>query len=259
MALNSLVEKGYLYFDTFDQDLKKRKYTLLETASTKTGQKRAYLVLAVAVIFLSILWSITSLRFISHLVALLPIYRSYKALKTPEPDDDALWLTYWVVSGSFSVMESFLSAAFTWLPLFFIVKIPFLLWAHHPSTKGSLILYKHIFEPVLDKISAVEEKGKGGGATSPTSFSSSINSSNLGSLSTSTSPPSVAGGSLQSSAAALASPSYLVTNSVPGSAPVSISSAEGSPRPSIASTPNSTTGVSPPTPYNSRSSFNNSW
>jgi hypothetical protein len=38
-------------------------------------------------------------------------------------DDDEYWLTYWVVYGSLSVLESFLDAAFFWLPFYFLIKV----------------------------------------------------------------------------------------------------------------------------------------
>jgi hypothetical protein len=48
-------------------------------------------------------------RALSNLVGLLyPLYRSFKALRSPEPGDDKQWLCYWLLFGSSCVAESFI-------------------------------------------------------------------------------------------------------------------------------------------------------
>jgi len=128
----------------------------LEMAHEKTKQPRAFLVLGGGVIFFLLLVWLTSLRFTSHLLSFQPVYRSYKALKTKSADDDAFWLTYWVINASFALLESFVEASLSWLPLFYVLKIIFTVWAHHPNTKGALVIYRSAVEPILNKLLAAE-------------------------------------------------------------------------------------------------------
>jgi receptor expression-enhancing protein 5/6 len=44
----------------------------------------------------------------------LSVLQSYKALKTVDSEDDSHWLTYWVVFGFLSLLESFSAAIVMW-------------------------------------------------------------------------------------------------------------------------------------------------
>ena len=42
----------------------------------------------------------------NFIVFLYPVYASFKAIKSNNKDDDTQWLTYWVIYGLLSVIES---------------------------------------------------------------------------------------------------------------------------------------------------------
>ncbi|BGP18565.1 ER membrane protein DP1/Yop1 [Rhodosporidiobolus nylandii] len=49
----------------------------------------------------------STLSFVPNLGFALPAYLSLRALETPGHDDDVQWLTYWVIFGAFTFVESF--------------------------------------------------------------------------------------------------------------------------------------------------------
>merc|ERR1719199_1768528 len=49
---------------------------------------------------------------------LYPMYESYKAVKSPQKDDDTQWLVYWGVYSLFTVVEFFLDIIIPWIPLY---------------------------------------------------------------------------------------------------------------------------------------------
>jgi receptor expression-enhancing protein 5/6 len=102
-----------------------------------TKQPRIYIVLALAAVASLIIIQLLGLSFISNLFGFVPIYASFKALRSPEKEDDEFWLTYWVVYGSLGLFESFIDTVFFWMPFYFIAKSAFLVWAYAPQTKVS--------------------------------------------------------------------------------------------------------------------------
>jgi hypothetical protein len=67
-----------------------------------------------------------------------------------------------VVFGTLTLFESLIDGAFFWLPFFYVVKIAFLVWCFHPSTKGALVVYSRVLQPlfsqVQEKVEQVEKE-----------------------------------------------------------------------------------------------------
>lgn len=82
---------------------------------------------------------------------IFPAYASFKALETPEKDDDKQLLTYWVVYGLFHFVEFFTQWALSYIPFYWEIKICFVIWLQLPQTKGALMLYTKYLEPFLMK------------------------------------------------------------------------------------------------------------
>ena len=62
-----------------------------------------------------------------------PAYLSFKALETPQANDDVQWLTYWVVFGFFNLIESFaLRLVLYYIPWYFTMKTVFIIWLQLP-------------------------------------------------------------------------------------------------------------------------------
>mmetsp|Transcript_35375 Transcript_35375/g.74691 ORF Transcript_35375/g.74691 Transcript_35375/m.74691 type:complete len:394 (-) Transcript_35375:799-1980(-) len=100
--------------------------------------------------------SITSYIFtqltVSLVGAVYPIYRSTKAVCTPDENDDKEWLQFWIVGGVIFVLTAWVNdkmetdrAETVWLGgLLFVF-----FWLYYPLTCGSLLFYEHITEPYL--------------------------------------------------------------------------------------------------------------
>eukprot|EP00227_Mantoniella_beaufortii_P010234 CAMPEP_0197591236 /NCGR_PEP_ID=MMETSP1326-20131121/12961_1 /TAXON_ID=1155430 /ORGANISM="Genus nov. species nov., Strain RCC2288" /LENGTH=169 /DNA_ID=CAMNT_0043156627 /DNA_START=235 /DNA_END=744 /DNA_ORIENTATION=+ len=80
-----------------------------------------------------------------------PAYASYKALESSTPEASAQWLTYWVVFSIFTVFEFFADAAISWVPLYYLLKLTFVVWLMAPRTKGATILYVRFIMPLIKK------------------------------------------------------------------------------------------------------------
>jgi len=82
-------------------------------------------------------------KFLAMIVGVLyPSLESYKALKTETKDDDIQWLAYWIVFALFTLVEFFLDIVLAWIPLYYEVKLVFILWLALPQTRGALKLWQ---------------------------------------------------------------------------------------------------------------------
>ena len=62
------------------------------------------------------------------------------------------WMTYWIVLASLTVVESVVDIVLGfWLPLYYSLKIGFLVWLLSPLTEGSSLLYKEVLHPILSQ------------------------------------------------------------------------------------------------------------
>ena len=93
-----------------------------------------------AVVLLAILHSVNALASpVSNLVGwAAPAYLSVRALESPGHQDDVQWLTYWVVFGFFTFLESFAGrVVLYYLPWYFAFKSLFILWLQLPQFRVS--------------------------------------------------------------------------------------------------------------------------
>ena len=84
-----------------------------------------------------------------------PAYASVKAVRTDNKDDDTQWLIYWCVFASFSLLDFFANAIMSWVPIYFVVKVMFLLYLALPQTKGAIRIYYKYVNPAITKIDAI--------------------------------------------------------------------------------------------------------
>jgi len=82
---------------------------------------------------------------------LYPAYRSYKAIKNKDVREYVKWMMYWIIFAFFTTGETFADMFLSWLPLYYEIKIVFILWLLSPATKGSSILYRKFVHPRLVK------------------------------------------------------------------------------------------------------------
>ncbi|KAI3828012.1 hypothetical protein L1987_02102 [Smallanthus sonchifolius] len=77
----------------------------------------------------------------------LPVYSTFKALETKNQNEQQKWLLYWAVYGSFSVGEIFADKFISWFPLYYHMKLAFLVWLQLPTTNGAKQLYMNHLRP----------------------------------------------------------------------------------------------------------------
>ncbi|KAL5260348.1 hypothetical protein ACHWQZ_G010464 [Mnemiopsis leidyi] len=133
-----------------------------------TDKARNGLLIASA-IALTVVWlaiGIGSSLLCSVVCFVYPAYKSFKAVESPQGDDDTQWLTYWIVYSTFNILEYFADLILFWIPMYNLLKCLFLLWCMWPiPNNGATIVYKKILRPFLlkneDKIDAKLDKVTG--------------------------------------------------------------------------------------------------
>jgi TB2/DP1, HVA22 family len=119
------------------------KYPVLASLEQRTQVPKAYAFIG-AVTLLTLLHLVNALAApVSNLIGWgLPAYLSFKALESPGNDDDAQWLTYWIIFGFFNFAEGFvLRALLYYFPWYFSFKTLFILWLQLPAFRVSIPHY----------------------------------------------------------------------------------------------------------------------
>jgi receptor expression-enhancing protein 5/6 len=182
---DSSEEKGE-FWEVFNK--KASRFLPVAQAAEFFGTEPGYVAVVGIVFVLGFLLFGIGGNLITQLVGFVyPAYESFKAIehfKSEREDAPVLmrtWLTYWIVYSLFSVVEVFVDYILYWIPLYYLVKLVFLVWLF-PRQGGADVIYKLIIEPTLrqyrrridtaidDAHSRVKEVGKdvGGLARSAT-------------------------------------------------------------------------------------------
>lgn len=80
-----------------------------------------------------------------------PAYASFKALERSRNDyqEQKQWLTYWVVYGASTSVETVVSPLMCLLPGYNATKTLFLIWMMSPKTRGATVVYDKFLCPFL--------------------------------------------------------------------------------------------------------------
>merc|ERR1712070_616674 len=90
-----------------------------------------------------------------------PAYKSLQAISNNDLAEDKQWLTYWVVYGTFSILESGLSFLTVMIPYYNFIKLVMFISLYHHSTKGATKVYDMVIAPyVVPLISGKKEAEK---------------------------------------------------------------------------------------------------
>merc|ERR1719174_885903 len=136
-------------------DKKAKRFLPAREVAEFLGVEPAQVALAFIVFLLGFLLFGIGGNLITQLVGFVyPAYESFKAL---EPDNEKrenprmmrTWLTYWIVYSLFSVVEVFVDYILYWIPLYYMLKLVFLIWLMIPRLGGAELVYKVLIEPSL--------------------------------------------------------------------------------------------------------------
>jgi len=87
-----------------------------------------------------------------------PMYASCKAIASNGQEDDTQWLTYWVVFGLFTVIESISDFIWYWLPFYYEFKLLFLIALQIKRFQLAPLIYENALKPIMDKYGPVVDK-----------------------------------------------------------------------------------------------------
>ncbi|XP_036918583.1 receptor expression-enhancing protein 3 isoform X2 [Sturnira hondurensis] len=80
---------------------------------------------------------------------LYPAYYSYKTVKTKNVKEYVRWMMYWIVFALYTVIETVADQTIAWFPLYYELKIAFVIWLLSPYTKGASLIYRKLLHPLL--------------------------------------------------------------------------------------------------------------
>eukprot|EP00026_Physarum_polycephalum_P015427 Phypoly_transcript_16104.p1 GENE.Phypoly_transcript_16104~~Phypoly_transcript_16104.p1 ORF type:complete len:150 (+),score=15.83 Phypoly_transcript_16104:1-450(+) len=78
-----------------------------------------------------------------------PIWASYKAIESPQPDDDTQWLTYWVIFAIFTFGENFSDFIIGWFPMYYTFKFMLMILLQLPQLRIPSYIYVTHVRPRL--------------------------------------------------------------------------------------------------------------
>ncbi|CAG9539886.1 unnamed protein product [Cercopithifilaria johnstoni] len=87
-----------------------------------------------------------------------PAYASVKAIRTEQKDDDTHWLIYWTVFAFYSLIDFFAEAIMHVVPLYWLIKVIFLLYLYLPQTYGAQVIYEKYIDSLIAGIEKVFNK-----------------------------------------------------------------------------------------------------
>ncbi|CAH0481769.1 unnamed protein product [Peronospora belbahrii] len=130
--------------------MKLERYDTIVELEKQTGVDKFYIFCVGTLLAGIVLFVLGGEELVVGLVGFIyPAYMSFKAINTTGTVDDTQWLTYWVVYAFFNLTESITNLLFSWIPFYFFLKIAFLVWSYHPSTKGSKVIYNSLIKPYV--------------------------------------------------------------------------------------------------------------
>ena len=79
---------------------------------------------------------------VTTVTVLYPAVHSIRAIESDDGgDDDKIWLTYWMVFGSFTVVETFFGFIFYFIPYWDWIRLGLFIWLLLPNFNGAKTLY----------------------------------------------------------------------------------------------------------------------
>ena len=126
---------------------------LKELAQTTNLPAGIFIVIGVALGVILVAFGVSFSSVIVQFIGVVyPIYKSIQALETESTvEDDRQWLTYWFIFSLFQLAESLFGWLLAYIPLFFLIKLLFIIWLQNPLTLGAHVIYEKMLKKYLTK------------------------------------------------------------------------------------------------------------
>lgn len=86
-----------------------------------------------------------------------PAFMSFLALESGDEAETTQWLTYWVVYGLFNIVDQFAGFILHFIPMYYFLKLAFLVFLFHPSLKGATIVYENYLKEAIKPVDKLAE------------------------------------------------------------------------------------------------------
>ena len=121
---------------------------LMKSIEEKTGIN-GYCVLGLILICVILVHLNIFESLITNLIGTVyPGFCTIKAIETKSKDKKN-WLTYWLIFGSFLIVDKFAVIIMKIIPFYFVLKILFLIWMYLPGSNGSAIVYNLLLKKIF--------------------------------------------------------------------------------------------------------------
>ena len=115
----------------------------------KTGIKGIFVILGLVLCVIFVYFNIFD-SIITNLVGTLyPAFWTIKSLEQNSVEEQKKWLTYWVVFGSFIIVDMSSPVIVKFIPFYFVLKILFLIWLFMPGSSGCTIIYYLVVKKIF--------------------------------------------------------------------------------------------------------------
>ena len=123
---------------------------IMHAIKAKTGIDGLYVIIFLLIcVFLVYIGIFGTL--ITNLVGTL--YPGFSTIKAMEKKiNKKKWLTYWAVYGSFIIFDMFSNIIMKIIPLYFVLKIIFLIWMFIPGSNGCMLVYNFLIFKLFKSI-----------------------------------------------------------------------------------------------------------
>uniref|UniRef100_A0A7S2SB95 Receptor expression-enhancing protein n=1 Tax=Rhizochromulina marina TaxID=1034831 RepID=A0A7S2SB95_9STRA len=124
---------------------------ILTKGSEQTKVQKSVLALGVALLpVLLVLYFLGGADLLVNLVGFLwPAMQSFKAIEAKTDEGARRWLSYWVVYGSLSIVETLLFFVVNMIPYYPLAKMAFLIYCYHPKLNGAGMIYDKVLKPFV--------------------------------------------------------------------------------------------------------------
>ena len=121
----------------------------MKVIQEKTGFKGIYVVCFLIVCVVLVYFNIFDSLITNVVGTAYPIFYTIKSIEENSDELQKNWLTYWVVFGSFTIVDLFSPIIIKFVPFYFVMKILFLIWLEMPGSSGCKIVYHLLIKKIF--------------------------------------------------------------------------------------------------------------